>query len=109
MFRQIETVRLKDVTTGDERGYHVHIGCMDFYVPSEDEARRVVIAYANDPEGYERDFYIRQSQADEIRALKRELKDQRCMNGERIEKEYPRDEEVSQAQTSIPTPTVTRR
>jgi hypothetical protein len=59
MFREMNTKRLTDYRTGKTVGFYVHIGCQDFYVDNEADTRKLVVAYANDPEGVERDAYAR--------------------------------------------------
>jgi hypothetical protein len=50
---------LKNLKDGIPAGYSISVGCMDFWVGSEEEARREVIAIANDPVGHERAYYDR--------------------------------------------------
>jgi len=60
MIRDISTKELWNYKTGGRGGYAVQLGCMNFHFDTEEEARRAVIAYVNDPALTEEAFWMRQ-------------------------------------------------
>ena len=85
MIREIKIVPLQNIENGEDAGYMLSVGCKHFHVSSEAEARKHMIAIANDPQGHEQAFYDRINR----------IRDQTPNNGPIQNDPTPRLEDIS--------------